>query len=189
MKKFILIVALFFAFSAVSLAQQPTGQLKVFYETIQGFDFRSGTPAFDIQDESFHGGGFGFNYTLNRWFDLWTQTTFFSGVRQGSIDLKLINQMQGLRAVARSRGPINVYGKGGMGFTRHVFNVANFGEQVRFGTTFVVGGGVELKWTDATLIFIEVNQNAMSLPDITGLDARDKWDSNTGIALGLAFQF
>lgn len=186
------IVVLFFcwlAFSGLSLAQSsPQGEIQLYYQSVQGFDFDSGTPLFSISDEDFQGGGFGFVYNLNSWFGLWSQSTFFGGVEQNEISLKLINQMQGVKLTARDLGPINLFGKGGMGFTRFVFETPTF-ETVRFGTSFNFGGGIEYVLKEGLLLIVEGTQMSMSLPDISGLPDRDKWDSNLLVTVGIAFQF
>lgn len=188
MRRWMVLAVLFGLVLASAHAQAPQGQLELFYQRIQGFDFNSGSPAFDIRDESFNGGGFGFVYHLTPWLGLWTHTSFYGGVRQNEITLKLINQVQGLRVSAPGAGPVTLYGKGGLGFARYVFTVPG-AEGVRVGTTFNFGGGAEFELRPGMFFQLEASRMTLSLPNLTNLPDRDRWDGVALITAGIGFQF
>lgn len=189
MKRGLLIVALVVATCSMLYGQAPQGELEVYYQTIQNFDFDSGSPQFSISDEAFHGGGFGFVFYLNDWFGLFSNTSLYGGIEENAIDLKLINQVQGVKLIARDLGIFNVYTKGGIGFARYVFELQNLGETVRYGTSFLAGAGLEVRMSDNIYFLLEGNQTSLSLPDISGSPNRDKWDSTLGFLTGIALQF
>lgn len=189
MKRCLLIAALVMATGSLLYAQAPQGELEVYYQTIRSFDFDSGSPQFSISDEAFQGGGFGFVFYLNDWFGLFSNTSLYGGIEQNAIDLKLINQVQGVKLIARDIGIFNVYTKGGIGFARYVFGLGNLGETVRYGTSFLAAAGLEVRMTDHIYLLLEGNQTSLSLPDISGSPDRDKWDSTVGFLTGIAIQF
>lgn len=188
MKKFLRIVVVW-SFCSLILAQDaPSGQLEVFYQRVQGFDFFSGDPGFDIQDQNFNGGGFGFVFSLNDWLGFFSETGLYGGVEQGSLKMKLINQAQGVRVTAREVGPVNFYARGGIGFARYVFETPAF-ETVRYGMSLIYGGGVEIPLMEGLLLKLDGSRVTQSLPQITSVPDRDKWDSNFILTTGIAFQF
>lgn len=183
-----LLVSLIVSLTAVGLCSAqpdfPQGQFVGFYQRLQGFDFRD----LGVQDANFNGGGLGFTFNLNHWFGVWSQTGFFTGTEVDGIQMRLINELQGVQLTKREVGPLNVYAKGGVGFARYVFELPGF-EVVRFGFSASYGGGLEIRVSDAMGIILEAQRLSMSLPDVTGFQDRDGWDSNTVITTGVAFNF
>lgn len=189
MKQYLLIAALLVMICPALYGQTPQGEMEVYYQSIRSFDFDSGSPQFLIDDETFHGGGFGFVFYLNDWFGIFSNTSLFGGIEQNAIDLSLINQVQGAKLIARDLGIFNVYTKGGIGFVRFVFDLQNLGETVRYGTSFLAAAGLEVRMSDNIYLLLEGNQTTLSLPDISGSPDRDKWDSTVGFLTGIALQF
>jgi hypothetical protein len=187
-----LLPVLFLLFGCnICLAQYgPQGQLDLYYQRVQGFDYRSGSSSFDIEGANLNGGGFGIGYNLTDVFSIWTQTSFYTGAKQGDLDLKFINQIQGIKLTKRDLGSVNLFVKGGMGFARYVFKQEGFsGESVFFSQTFNYGGGAEIGIGEGIYFFVELSQMSMGLPNITGSPDRDKWDSNILITSGISLFF
>lgn len=157
-----------------------------YYQRVQGFDFQ-GVPGFEFEGVGFNGGGFGFVYNLNPYFGIFSQTSFLAGVEQSNVKLRIINQAQGVKLTKRGES-INVFGKGGVGFVR---NVLSFGGQegVDYGTSFVFGGGTEIKLQEGMWLMLDLSRNIQGLPQLTFLEDRDSWDSNWMITTGISFQF
>lgn len=166
----------------------PQGEFQGFYQRVQGFDFNSGSPSFQVEQANLNGGGLGFVFNLSHWLGFWSQTGFYGGVEQSGIQMKLINEMQGLKLTKRGLGPLAVYAKAGMGFVRYVFEIPN-GTAVRYGTSFSYGGGLDIKLSEGMSLLLEATQLSLGLPDITGSRTRDKWDSSVLVTTGIAFRF
>jgi hypothetical protein len=152
MKRLILSFALIGGMAGSTLAQPPQGELRAYYQRLGSFEFRSGSPQFDIMDKSFNGGGFGFVMNLKDWLGFFTETNFLGGVEQGTIRLSLINQIQGVKLTAREIRSPNLYAKGGIGFTRFVFAIGGQ-DTVRYQTSFIAGGGVDFMFNEGMAIF------------------------------------
>jgi len=179
----------FLLFSKAGLAQyEGQSGIQLFYQRDQGFDFRSGSAAFDVQSVHLNGGGFGFDYGITDWFALWSQVAFYSGVRQGGISMNLINEIQGMKLTSPGKGPFRVYAKGGVGFTRYIFEFPGF-RAVDYGQAFNYGGGLQIKVSGGMSLILEATQLAVSLPNLTGAPGRDKWDASTLFTTGIAFHF
>ncbi len=188
MKNILVAAVVLFGVGTAMAQSFPQGELQVFYQGNRSFDYRSGSPAFDIRDAGLKGGGFGFAYNITGVFGLWQQMGFYTGVKQGGLDLNLINEMQGLLVTKRDVGPFNFFAKGGVGFTRYVFEQPGF-TLVSYGQTFSYGGGAQIRLSPGFHLLLELNQMAMGLPDITGARDRAKWDSNLLITTGIAIHF
>lgn len=173
--------------SAAGICRAQSGELQVFYLRAQGFDFRSGSAAFDIRGARLNGGGFGLSYNVTEWMALWSQAGFFSGVRQGDIRMNMISQLQGV-ALSRGRGAFRAFVKGGTGFARYVFEQPGL-TSVSYGQAFSYGGGIQIGFTPSFFFVLEAAQLAVGLPNLTGVPGRDKWDSTPLITTGLAIHF
>ncbi|RPJ59939.1 MAG: hypothetical protein EHM23_12210 [Acidobacteria bacterium] len=187
MRLFITVVVLSLA-GSLCLAQDEFSEVEFsgFYQRVQGFDFQ-GVQGFEFESEAFNGGGFGFVYNLNPFFGIFSQTSFLGGVEQSNVKLRFINQAQGVKLTKRS-DKINVFGKGGIGFVRHVFDFSGQ-ESVDYGTSFLLGGGTEIKIQEGMWLMLDLSRNVMGLPQLTINPDRDKWDSNWIITTGVSFQF
>ena len=156
-----------------------------FYHRVQGFDIED-APGFSFEGEGFNGGGFGFVYNVNPYFGIFSQTSFLGGVEQSGLSLKFINQAQGVKLTKRSDA-INVFGKGGVGFVRHVFEIGGQ-EFVDYGTSFVLGGGTEIKLQEGMFLLLDFSRYITGLPRVS-LAQEDGWDSTWMITTGISFQF
>lgn len=190
MRRLIGLLVLGFSLTPLWGQDEPSGEFRAFYSTIQSFDFDSGAGVFRVSDDAFHGGGFGFVFNLTPWFGLYSDTVFYGGVEDSNsnIGLKLINQTQGAKLTARELGDFNLYGKAGMGFTRFVFDVAQ-GEAVYYQTSFQLAGGVDIPIREGTYFYVEAGRSILSLPNLTNLPGRDKWSGSLGLTAGIAFAF
>jgi hypothetical protein len=192
MKRLLIVVAVLFFVGNVCLAQPDHSDVEFqgFYQRIQGFDFDSGAPGFNFEDEGFNGGGFGIVYNVSHWLGIFSQTSFLAGVEQSGIKLRFINQTQGAKVTKRGLigESVNVFAKGGIGFVRHVFDV--FGQQsVDYGTSFTGGGGTEIKLQEGMWLMLDLSRTSFGLPQLTISPNRDKWDSSWAITTGVSFQF
>jgi hypothetical protein len=177
------------ASSSMLFAQGPSGEFRLYYQTIRDFNYNSGAPGLTFQNDSFNGGGFGFVYDLNPRFGIYSDTTFLRGPEEGGIKLNLINQVQGAKVTAREIGPLNVYAKGGIGFARFIFSAAGSDLGVFWQTNFDLAGGVDFELRDGFFFYIEAKRMVMSLPRLTNAPDRDKWNGSLGLASGIAFRF
>jgi hypothetical protein len=196
MKRWMVLLVLLWLCSGMALAQPEYSEVEfhAFFQSVQGFDFYSGFqlggPLFAVENRGFYGGGMGFNFNLNHWLGIWQQMGFYSGIRQGDLQLRFINEVQGVKVTHRNLGPVNVYAKGGIGFVRHVFSLRGVGDlAVNYGTSLVYGGGTEIPFREGMVWVIDVSRLTMGLPRISNDPARDKWDHNFLITTGVAFQF
>lgn len=106
--------------SGICLAQDSKQEIQGVYLRIQGFTFNSGTTDFDIENASINGGGYAFVYHITEKFGLFQQMGFFGGAEQNGLKVKLITEFQGMQ-VNKKTGPLILYAKGGLGFTRYIF--------------------------------------------------------------------
>jgi hypothetical protein len=196
MKRWFVLLVLLWVSSGMALAQPeyPEVEFNGFYQRIQGFDFYSGFdlggPLFAVENRGFSGGGMGFTFNLNHWLGFWQQTGFYTGVKTASdLQLRFINELQGVKVTHRNLGPVNVYAKGGVGFVRHVFSMGGRDLAINYGTSLAYGGGTEIPFREGMALVIDVSRLTMGLPRISNDPARDKWDSNYLITTGVLFQF
>jgi len=181
-------VALLF-WSAGAVAQgNPQYELRGFFQQDRAFSLWSGSPDFDIQGARSKGGGFGFALTPAEWFALWTEVSFFSGVRQGDYTLSFLVETQGLRYSTAWRGPFRVYGRGGVGFARFAFEGPGFAAAY-YKMSLVYGGGAEVRLSDPVSFFVDASALTMGLPELTAVPGRDKWDTSILLGFGIAVKF
>ncbi len=195
MKRFVA-VAFVLLFTGTLLQAQPEFsevEFQGYYQRVQGFTFSpTGVQGFDFPDsEGFNGGGFGINYNLNHWFGIFSNTSFLGGVEQNDLQMKIINQVQGAKITKRGFGPANFYAKGGVGFMRYVFSSGGQDLAIRYSTSFVYGGGTEIKFKEGMWLVLDLSRLSLGLPNLTGFDfeGRDKWDSSYVITTGVMFSF
>ena len=189
MRRLFLFLLVVFAGSSLAYAQGPSGEFRLYYQTIRDFNYRTGLPDFEFQGDSFHGGGFGFVYDLNPRLGIYSDTAFLRGPEAGGIKLNLINQVQGIKLTARELGPLNVYAKGGIGFARYIFSASGSDLGVYWQSNFDLAGGVDFEINDGFYFYIEAKRMVMSLPRLTNVEDRDKWNGSLGLATGIAFRF
>lgn len=192
--KRLLAVAFVLLFTGSLLLAQPEFsevEFQGYYQRIQGFSFSpSGFEGFNFEDEGFNGGGFGINYNLNHWFGIFSNTSFLGGVEQSQLQMKIINQAQGAKLTKRGLGPANVYAKAGVGFVRYVFSSGGQDLSINYSTSFLYGGGAEIKFKEGMYLVLDLSSLALGLPQLVqDFDGRDKWDSSLAITTGVMFSF
>jgi len=62
-------------------------------------------------------------------------------------------------------------------------------EFVDYGTSFLFGGGTEIKLQEGMWLLLDLSRNIQGLPRLTSFGDRDSWDSNWIITTGVSFQF
>ena len=187
MKRFLIIVLLLCG-PAYCLAQDTFTEFQGYYQRVQGFDFNSGTSQFAFKGASMNGGGFGFVFGLSPKFGFFQRTSFFGGVEQSGLTMRVISEVQGVQLM-REAGPFDFYAKGGLGFNRWVFEEFGSTTGVDYGMALVYGGGAEAKLKEGTYLVLEATRMTTGLPNISGLPGRSKWDSSWLITTGIAFRF
>lgn len=164
------------------------GEFRIFYQTIQGFDYDAGGGFVVAEGGSFHGGGFGFVFDLNDWFGIYSDTSFLGGLDSDFVGIKLITQNQGAKLTARDIAGANLYGKAGIGIQRFVIELSGT-EGVSYQTGFDLGGGVDVPLSEGLYWFGELKMSLLSLPDLTGAPGRDKWSKSPTFSTGILFRF
>ncbi len=183
--KRLMIAAILLWGSGICLAQA-SRELQGVYLRIQGFTFNSGTTDFDIEGASINGGGYVFVQHITEKFGLFQQMGFFGGAEQNGLKVKLINEFQGVQ-VSKKTGPLILYAKGGLGFTRYIFSGAFSGVDSHFALNY--GGGAEIKIKEGLNLVLEATRLTMGLPNLTNAPRRSGWDNSWQLATGIAFHF
>jgi hypothetical protein len=187
--KRLIIVAIWLAGSTVCLAQGTSGELQLTYQRIQSFTMRSGIPSFfDFDGVALNGGGYGFVYNITEKFGLFQQMGFFGGVEQSPYKIRLITEHQGLR-LKTEKGSVTLYAKGGVGFTRYVFESSGQTQGVDSHVNFVYGGGMHFPIFSGLRMIIDVSRQSMGLPNLTGMPNRSKWSNAFYLSTGIVFCF
>lgn len=180
------IAAILFWGSGICLAQS-TREIQGVYMRIQGFTFNSGSPSFDIENASTNGGGYVFIQNITEKFGFFQQTGFFGGAEQNGTKVRLLTEFQGFR-VNKKAGPLNLYAKGGLGFTRYTFSGGLSGGSYKFALNY--GGGIEIKMKESLGLILEATRLTMGLPQIVPDPSnRSKWDNSWQLATGFAIHF
>jgi hypothetical protein len=172
--------------SGICLAQDSKQEIQGVYLRIQGFTFNSGSTDFNIQNASINGGGYAFVYHITEKFGLFQQMGFFGGAEQNGLKVKLITEFQGMQ-VNKKTGPLLLYAKGGLGFTRYVFSGAFSGVDSHFALNY--GGGTEIKIKEGLNLILEATRLTMGLPNLTNAPGRSGWDNSWQLATGIAIHF
>jgi hypothetical protein len=180
------IVAILLWGSGICLAQDSRGEFQGVYLRIQGFTFNSGSAAFDIENASINGGGYVYVQHITEKFGLYQQMGFFWGAEQNGIKVRLVTEFQGMQ-VNKKAGPLILYAKGGLGFTRYLFSGAFSGASYGFALNY--GGGTEIKIKEGLNLVLEATRLTMGLPNLTGVEGRSKWDNSWQLATGIAIHF
>ncbi|MBZ5496533.1 MAG: hypothetical protein LAP85_09020 [Acidobacteriia bacterium] len=187
MKRFV-ILAVWLCSSGICLAQDYTGELQLTYQRVQSFTFNSGSSFFNVDGAALNGGGFGFVYNITNKFGLFQQMGFFGGVEQNGLKIRMITELQGVRLTAH-KGPFDFYAKGGLGFTRYVFEVSGGTAGVDSHLALVYGGGTEFRIPGGLFMIIDASRLTMGLPNLTNLPGRSKWSNSFLLSTGVAFRF
>lgn len=182
-----LMIAVFLLWGSGScLAQDTRGEIQGLYFRIQGFNFNSGSPIFNVDSVAINGGGYGVVYHITDKFGLFQQMGFFGGPEQNGLKIKLITEFQGMM-VTKKAGNFDFYAKGGLGFTRYVFSGALSGADGALALLY--GGGVKVPVKEGLKLVFEADRITQGLPNLTDLPGRSKWDHSWHLATGIAFQF
>ena len=170
-------------------AQEHNTEILGFYQGYQDFSFNTGYEPIDISKTKLNGGGFEVAQNLAPWFAFWTRFSFYgSAERAGIFSARMFNNLYGLRYQTEDFGPFRVYGKVGLGYSNYSMNLQGNG----FGETkfsFAYGGGVQIWMSEHFGTVLEATHNINGLPNVTDLDAREKWDSGLTLSAGLAVRF
>jgi hypothetical protein len=181
-----LLLSMILCAAIFSVAQDERNtEITGFYQQYRNFSFNTGDSAYDFPATVMKGGGFNIARNLAPWFSMWTQFSFFGTVQQpGGLTVQVIHNLEGVRWQTKEHGPFRFYAKGGMGFANYRFD---FGSDTKLSLAY--GGGVNIwaaKWIGFTM---DVSHVVMGLPNITGLDSREKWDSGLVFTPGLTIRF
>jgi hypothetical protein len=186
MKRF-LIVAIWLFGCGVCLAQDTKQEIQGLYQRIQGFTYNSGDPnIFDIEGAATNGGGYAFIYQITEKFGLYQQMGFFGGASQNGFNIRLITEFQGFR-ISKTKGPFDLYLKGGPGFTHYVFSGNFQGSATGFAVNY--GGGTEVKMKEGLYLVLEATRVTMRVPNLTNIDGRTGWDNSWLLSTGIAIHF
>lgn len=185
---FILLAAIVLFGSISAQAQEQSTEIQGFYQTYRNFSFKTGVDELDIPETNLNGGGFAIAQNLAPWFALWTQLTFYGSAEQTYNKVRIINNLQGLRWHTKLYGPLQLYVKGGLGFTHYSMDVAgsSFGE---YKFSLAYGGGAFIWATDHFGIVLDATHTSSGIPNLTDISGRDTWDSGLTLASGLAVRF
>lgn len=182
------IVAMLLWGGGVCLAQDAKQEIQGVFFRIQGFTFNSGDPSvFDVEGAGINGGGYAFVYHITEKFGLYQQMGFMGGAEQNGLKVKLITEFQGFQ-VNKAKGPLILYAKGGLGFTRYVFSGALSGVDSHFALNY--GGGTEIRMKEGLNLVLEATRLTMGLPNLLGdLPGRTGWANCWQLATGIAIHF
>jgi hypothetical protein len=183
MKKFMIIAILLWG-SGSCLAQDSKQEIQGVYLRIQTFTFNSGYSEFNIQQAAINGGGYAFIFHITDKFGLFQQMGFYGGPEQNGLKLRLITEFQGM-IVTKKAGPLDLYAKGGLGFTRYVFT----GNAVYGKFAVLYGGGAEIKMKEGLNLVLEASRLTMGLPQLSISPDRSKWSNSWQLSTGIAIHF
>ena len=191
----LLLGAMFGGMTVCASAQDETStEISGFYQGYRKFDFKTGISTADIQNTIMRGGGFYIAQNLASWFALWTQFTFYGSVENPDIygpyrlKVRVINNLQGLRYQTPQYGPFRFYGRGGVGFSNFSMDFSS-GSAGTTKISFGYGGGAQIWATDFLGFNIDASHVIMGMPDLTGLEGRDHWDSGLAFTTGMMVRF
>lgn len=160
-----------------------------FYQRYHDFSYQVGLPVFDFEPRSLAGGGFSLAQNIAPWFAMWTQFSFYGSTENNvGLRVRLINNQQGIRYQTKNYGPLRLYAKGGLGFSRFSIDTGqgSLGD-TKFSAAY--GGGAHVWLHDHVGINLDVSHVLTGLPNLTDLDTREKWDSGLVYTTGLTFRF
>lgn len=183
----LLSMVLFAAVFGVAQEERNT-EIMGYYQQYRNFSFQiSGNPtSTDVPATVLKGGGFSIAQNLAPWFAIWSQTSFFGTAQSsdGLLTVRVINNLEGVRWQTKQYGPLRLYVKGGMGFSN--FRMGDIGSDTKLSLGYGAGAQLWAKWLGLTF---DASHIVMGLPNLTGANGRDKWDSGLTITTGLAIRF
>ena len=187
----LLIVAILFG-TIYASAQETSTEIQGFYQTYKDFSFKLGTGLenLDLKPTRLGGGGFTIAQNLAPWFAFWSQTTFYGSVEGDFLKARVINNLEGLRWQKRFSGPLEVYGKVGMGFS-HIglssVGGGDIGGEYKLAVSY--GAGAFLWMSQNIGLVFDASHLSMGVPNVTDAPGRDKWDSGLTLTTGIALRF
>ena len=191
----LLLAAMFGGMTVCAPAQDETStEISGFYQGYRKFNFNTGISTADIRETIMRGGGFEIARNYTSWFALWTQFTFYGSVENPDIyepyrlKIRIINNLQGLRYQTRQYGPVRFYGRGGVGFSYFSADYST-GTSGIAKISFGYGGGAQIWATDYLGFKVDASHIIMGMPDLSGMQERDRWDSGLAFTTGLIFRF
>jgi hypothetical protein len=169
-------------------AQDQSTEIQGYYQTYRQFSFKTGINELDIPETTLYGGGFLIGRNLAPWFAMWTQFTFYGSAEQPNHSVRILNNLQGVRWQTKLYGPLQLYVKGGLGFTHYSMDIAGSGYgEYKFSAAY--GGGAMIWVSEHFGIVLDASQSVNGMPNLTDLNGRDTWDSGLTLASGLAVRF
>jgi hypothetical protein len=184
--KRLVIVAVWLCSSGICMAQG-TGEFQGLYQRISGLTFNSGSPLiFDIENANTNGGGYAIAYNLAKNFGVYQQMGFFGGVSDNGYNVRLITELQGFK-VTKTRGPFDLYAKGGMGISMWSFSGNLSGSSSNFALNY--GAGAEVRMSDNLYWVVDASRLTTRVPNLTDLPGRTGWDSSWIFSTGIAVHF
>lgn len=119
---------------------------------------------------------------------MWTQFSFFGAVQDPNIKIRILNNLQGIRYQTKEYGPLRLYAKGGLGFSRYSMDIAgNSAGDTKFSLAY--GGGAHVWMHKNFGLVFDVTHVVMGLPNLTDTSDREKWDSGLTYTTGLTIRF
>ena len=171
-----------------------TTEITLYYQQYRDFSFETGVVPFDFSPTRLSGGGLSVAQNIAEWFALWTQLSVYGAVDQwtdfgGGVHaenkVRILNNLQGVRYQTRQYGPFRFYGKAGAGVS--IYNFSIHGSGASFSAAY--GGGANI-WLNRNIgITLDASHVLMSLPNVTDMDGRERFDSGMTYTTGLTFRF
>ena len=196
---FLLAIMSCFAGSCFAWDDEITGTTEItgYYQQYRNFSFETGRDSWNFDPTRLSGGGFSVSHNFAYWFAIWSQFSFYGTANQEGVlydnegyaypkSVRIIHNLEGLRYQTRQYGPLQFYGKAGVGFVHYsLFDGALSGTKFSAG----YGGGANV-WLHKNIgITLDVSHNLLNLPNLTDLDGREKFDSGMTYTTGLTFRF
>jgi hypothetical protein len=175
-----------------SAQDETSTEIQGFYQTYKDFSFKmgSGFESLDIENTRLGGGGFTIAQNLAPWFAFWSQTTFYGSAKGDALKARVINNLEGLRYQKKIGGPLEIYGKVGMGFSHTNIGYVD-GEDIggEYKFAFSYGAGAFIWVNEKFGLVFDASHLMMGLPNLTDESGRDKWDSGLTLTTGIAIRF
>jgi hypothetical protein len=184
----LLIAVLFFGAVCALADDEQSTEIQGYYQTYRNFSFKTGASDFDIPSTALNGGGFAVAQNVAPWFAMWTQLTIYGTANSPNNTVRIIHNLEGVRWQTKKHGPLQLYAKFGMGFAHYGMNVGgNSIGDTKFSLGY--GGGAVIWASEHCGLVLDASHSLMSLPNLTDLSGRDKWDSGLAFSTGIAVRF
>jgi hypothetical protein len=175
-------------FPAIMAHAEPNTEITGFYQRYQDFSYRTGISQLDIAPVALEGGGFSLAQNFAPWFAMWTQFSFYGSAGQPNMSVRIINNQQGIRYQTRQYGPLRLYARSGLGFSRYSLNITgNDAGDTKF--SFAYGGGAQIWVSEYFGFVLDASHVVMGVPNLTDLPGREKWDSGMTYTTGITVRF